>query len=49
MKLRLSDREQRYRQGRPRKGAWIEIKNSKAPASVIYGRPRKGAWIEIKG
>ena len=31
---------------RPRKGAWIEIKN-KNLTHLQKGRPRKGAWIEI--
>ena len=34
--------------GRPRKGAWIEIRCASADAADVAGRPRKGAWIEIK-
>ena len=34
--------------GRPRKGAWIEISAVSTPALILC-RPRKGAWIEIAG
>ena len=33
--------------GRPRKGAWIEITLASPTLSRISRRPRKGAWIEI--
>ena len=32
---------------RPRKGAWIEMKNWESVSLRSNGRPRKGAWIEI--
>ena len=34
-------------EGRPRKGAWIEIGESIHQERGRHGRPRKGAWIEI--
>ena len=33
--------------GRPRKGAWIEIATPTRRCWPRRGRPRKGAWIEI--
>ena len=33
---------------RPRKGAWIEIRNDFVCPDAGVGRPRKGAWIEMK-
>ena len=33
-------------QGRPRKGAWIEIRYMHW-SMTCFSRPRKGAWIEI--
>ena len=35
-------------EGRPRKGAWIEIPQL-ALGQFLGRRPRKGAWIEIFG
>ena len=31
----------------PRRGAWIEISNSKARKCTPTVAPRRGAWIEI--
>ena len=40
--------ETMFLDGRPRKGAWIEIFSFFTSRAVNCGRPRKGAWIEIR-
>ena len=34
--------------GRPRKGAWIEMRTPATEKITANSRPRKGAWIEIQ-
>ena len=35
-------------QSHPVRGAWIEIKTSRRPASFVKSHPVRGAWIEIR-